>query len=474
MTRTDTGTTSAATTTVPDATVRVDDLSISYAAGKRRVPVVRGVSFTIEAGRTLGLVGESGSGKSTVARTLLAHLRAGSAIDAGTVRVDGADVFALSPAGRRALRGGTASVVAQNAGQALTPSMRVGEQIREALRAHGEARRPRTGRRAGPAGPAAGPRRDRPPVPAPVVRRAAAAHRHRDGRRRPAARARPRRTDHRPGRRHAGRGPRPGRRPRSAARHGRPARQPRPRGGVRHGGRDRRDARRRGRRARRHGGALRRSAARVHACPAGRGAGRTTAWREGSRRPGPVRPRDGRLHGHPHRTSRARRPPRGDRGRPGDPLRPRSAGRRRRRLVHDRRARDARRRGRVRQRQVDARDGAGRTGAGRVGDVHVRRRHDPRRPARADRRTGARPAARRAARLPERGHVAQPAAHRGRGRRAAAAVVQRLVLAGARGCPAQPGREQGRSSPTDCPRSCPVGSASASGSPAHWPRSRRS
>jgi peptide/nickel transport system ATP-binding protein len=138
MTRTDSGTTSATTTTVPAAIVRVDDLSISYAAGKRRVPVVRGVSFAIEAGRTLGLVGESGSGKSTVARTLLAHLRAGSAIDGGTVRVDGADVFALSPAGRRALRGGTASVVAQNAGQALTPSMRVGEQIREALRAHGE------------------------------------------------------------------------------------------------------------------------------------------------------------------------------------------------------------------------------------------------------------------------------------------------------------------------------------------------
>jgi len=118
--------------------VQVDRLAISYAAGKRSVPVVRGVSFAIEAGRTLGLVGESGSGKSTVARTLLAHLRTGSRIEHGTVHIDGEDVFALSPAGRRALRGGTASVVAQNAGQALTPSMRVGEQIREALRAHGE------------------------------------------------------------------------------------------------------------------------------------------------------------------------------------------------------------------------------------------------------------------------------------------------------------------------------------------------
>uniref|UniRef100_A0A942T0W3 ABC transporter ATP-binding protein n=1 Tax=Neobacillus citreus TaxID=2833578 RepID=A0A942T0W3_9BACI len=118
--------------------VDVRDLAISYRAGADLVPVVRGVSFAVEAGRTLGLVGESGSGKSTVARTLLAHLRAGSRVVGGSVRVDGEDVFALDDAGRRALRGGTAAVVAQNAGQALTPSMRVGDQIREALRAHGE------------------------------------------------------------------------------------------------------------------------------------------------------------------------------------------------------------------------------------------------------------------------------------------------------------------------------------------------
>ncbi|WIB58607.1 ABC transporter ATP-binding protein [Curtobacterium sp. MCLR17_007] len=131
--------THAPTDAVTDAVpVRVQDLAISYAAGRTEVPVVRGVSFTIAAGRTLGLVGESGSGKSTVARTLLAHLRTGSRIVAGSVTVAGQDVFALSPSATRRLRGGTASVVAQNAGQALTPSMRVGEQIREALRAHGE------------------------------------------------------------------------------------------------------------------------------------------------------------------------------------------------------------------------------------------------------------------------------------------------------------------------------------------------
>jgi peptide/nickel transport system ATP-binding protein len=141
-----TGTTSTATTAggagrlvdvAPDPVVRVDDLSVSYAAGRREVPVVQGVSFEVGAGRALGLVGESGSGKSTVARTLLAHLRRGSRVVSGSVRVAGDDVFALDERARRALRGGTAALVAQNAGQALTPSMRVGRQLREALESHG-------------------------------------------------------------------------------------------------------------------------------------------------------------------------------------------------------------------------------------------------------------------------------------------------------------------------------------------------
>ncbi|GAA1865066.1 ABC transporter ATP-binding protein [Paeniglutamicibacter psychrophenolicus] len=117
--------------------VTVEQLSISYRAGRELVPVATEVSFTIAEGQTFGLVGESGSGKSTVARTLLAQLRAGSQVTGGQVRVAGQDVFGLDPARLRALRGGTVALVAQNAGQSLTPSMRVGTQIHEAMTSHG-------------------------------------------------------------------------------------------------------------------------------------------------------------------------------------------------------------------------------------------------------------------------------------------------------------------------------------------------
>jgi peptide/nickel transport system ATP-binding protein len=115
----------------------VSELTISYRADTRQVAVVDNVSFTLERGRTLGLVGESGSGKSTVARTLLGHLRAGSQIDHGRVSVHDEDVFGLTPERLRQLRGNTVGLVSQNAGDALTPSMRVGEQIAETLRVHG-------------------------------------------------------------------------------------------------------------------------------------------------------------------------------------------------------------------------------------------------------------------------------------------------------------------------------------------------
>ncbi len=122
-----------------DPFVRIEDLSISYRTDQGRPPVhvVQDVSLQVALGQTLAIVGESGSGKSTVARTLLGYLRPGSFVRHGAVTVGGQDVFALKGPDLRALRGGTVALVAQNAGQALTPSMRVGKQIAEALTVHG-------------------------------------------------------------------------------------------------------------------------------------------------------------------------------------------------------------------------------------------------------------------------------------------------------------------------------------------------
>ncbi|WP_016698909.1 ABC transporter ATP-binding protein, partial [Actinoalloteichus spitiensis] len=121
--------------------VEITGLTVSYRSQGRDVVVARDVDLAVRANETVAVVGESGSGKSTVAGTLLGHLRHGSRIAGGRVLVEGQDVFALPPRQLRALRGGTVAMVAQNAGQALTPSMRVGRQVAEALRGRGLDRR---------------------------------------------------------------------------------------------------------------------------------------------------------------------------------------------------------------------------------------------------------------------------------------------------------------------------------------------
>ena len=95
------------------------------------VQAVGGVSFTVEAGKTLALVGESGSGKSTVGRLVLRLIEP----TAGSVRFDGADLFALSDDATRAFRR-KAQLVFQDPYASLNPRMTVSAMLSEPLALH--------------------------------------------------------------------------------------------------------------------------------------------------------------------------------------------------------------------------------------------------------------------------------------------------------------------------------------------------
>ena len=98
--------------------------------------MVSGISFAVRPGDVLGLVGESGSGKTTVALALLGHTRRGLSVTAGEIRLDGMDLLRLRPAGLRQVRGAAVSYVPQDPSAALNPALRIGYQLREALRVH--------------------------------------------------------------------------------------------------------------------------------------------------------------------------------------------------------------------------------------------------------------------------------------------------------------------------------------------------
>ncbi|QSB16817.1 ABC transporter ATP-binding protein [Natronosporangium hydrolyticum] len=117
----------------------VTDLHVTYPG---EVRAVRGVSLQIAAGETLALVGESGCGKTTVLRTVLGLLPAGSAVS-GSVLVAGTEVVGASTGTLRTLRGLGVGYVPQEPFAAFDPVRRVGHHLAEAWRVHG--RRPAAG-----------------------------------------------------------------------------------------------------------------------------------------------------------------------------------------------------------------------------------------------------------------------------------------------------------------------------------------
>jgi peptide/nickel transport system ATP-binding protein len=111
----------------------VRDLRVGYRNGE--VPAVRGVTFDVHPGETLGLAGESGCGKSTLANAVLRLLPRDAVVE-GEVRLDGEDVLAMKPGRLRAVRWADMAVIFQGAMHSLNPVQRIGHQIGEAIDLH--------------------------------------------------------------------------------------------------------------------------------------------------------------------------------------------------------------------------------------------------------------------------------------------------------------------------------------------------
>jgi peptide/nickel transport system ATP-binding protein len=128
------------------AALELRDLDVVYTVRGIDRPVLRGISLEVGRGESYGLVGESGCGKSTAALAIVRYLARNGRVSGGSISVAGRDVLGLRGGGLRRYRAETVSMVYQNPGAALNPSIRVGAQVAEAftvLGASGDAARTR-------------------------------------------------------------------------------------------------------------------------------------------------------------------------------------------------------------------------------------------------------------------------------------------------------------------------------------------
>ena len=116
----------------------VSHMDVAYRVRGQDRLALRDVSFQISRGESYGLVGESGSGKSTAALALVRYLPSNGRISGGTISINGLDPLSMGTAALRDLRARTVSMVYQEPGRALNPSMRAGRQIAEVFEIAGQ------------------------------------------------------------------------------------------------------------------------------------------------------------------------------------------------------------------------------------------------------------------------------------------------------------------------------------------------
>ena len=114
----------------------VDSLTVTFATRRGVVRAVDGISYTLRAGRTLGVVGESGCGKSVTALALLGLVDPPGEIGGGRVMFEGRDLLALNEAAMEGVRGARIAMIFQEPMTALNPVYTIGDQIGEVFTTH--------------------------------------------------------------------------------------------------------------------------------------------------------------------------------------------------------------------------------------------------------------------------------------------------------------------------------------------------
>ena len=121
------------------ALLRLEKVCVGYqSADGEPVMLVNEADLTLDPGETLGVVGESGCGKSTLLLSIMGHYKPGLKRLSGGVLFEGQDPDQASIEALQRLRGGGMALIPQNAGQALTPTLKISAQMVEALQLHSE------------------------------------------------------------------------------------------------------------------------------------------------------------------------------------------------------------------------------------------------------------------------------------------------------------------------------------------------
>ncbi len=116
--------------------LEVEDLRVTFSTEDGIVHAVDGISYSIDAGQTLGIVGESGSGKTVSSLTALGLTKLQGAEVTGSIRFEGRDLVAMSDDELRKIRGDDIAMIFQDPLSSLHPFYKVGSQLTEAILTH--------------------------------------------------------------------------------------------------------------------------------------------------------------------------------------------------------------------------------------------------------------------------------------------------------------------------------------------------